>query len=123
MSSDNPFLNRGKGNIHNRHGTISEEKLSKRLSATLTKASGAMDYDKSDMVTADFRIESKSTIHKTIAIKHGWLSKINQEAVETHKEPALCIQFVNEAGIVKPSGSWVMIPERLFKELLSHEID
>lgn len=113
--SYNPFINRQKKWCH---GSKAEEKLAKRLGAKLTPASGALDGAKGDMTLPEFRVESKATKNDSIRIKLDWLLKIAQEAIEKGDHPALVVQFVTEDGKPVKRGSWVMIPENTFKELL-----
>lgn len=100
------------------HGFRAEKKASKRLGGRETLASGALVFDKGDILVDDFRIECKSTIKDSIPIKRGWLKKITAEAQDKLQDPALMIQYVTEDGQAKDNGSWVAIREIDFKELL-----
>lgn len=57
--------------------------------------SGAIWFDKSDVVSENFRIEAKTRMKesKSISLKKEWLDKIGNEAFETGKMPALAISF------------------------------
>lgn len=118
MGAKNPFLRR-----RGCHGTKAEQRAAKRLGATLTPASGALEGCKGDMVKKDFRIESKSTTHDSMTIQADWLRKIAQEAIEHNQYPALTTQFVTRDGKPIKDGSWVMVPEYLFLQLIAQEED
>lgn len=100
------------------HGNKAEKKLNKRLGGRQTFASGALVFDKGDIVLPEFRIECKSTVTNTLSVKYGWLNKISSEALDHAKHPALSLQFVHGDGTAKKNGSWVAITEREFKEYL-----
>jgi hypothetical protein len=102
----------------NKHGNLAEEKLSKRLGGRQTPASGAMDHSKSDIVAQGFRIESKSTIKDSMRVEYGMLNKVSGEALDHSQIPALAVQFVNGNGTVRRNGSWLMIRERDFKDIM-----
>ncbi len=119
MKKGNPFLDRLSTRKMTSHGNLAEVNLAKRMGARLTPASGAKDGAKGDMSVGEFLIESKATKTGTMAIKRDWLLKINAEAVQTNKRPALVIQFVGDAGEPIKNGSWVMMNEDDFKDLIS----
>jgi hypothetical protein len=60
-----------------------------------TKASGALWYEKSDVVSEDYQIECKTKESPSlqITVKKEWLTKINEEAFQTGKTPLLVISF------------------------------
>ena len=100
------------------HGTRAEIQASKRLGGRLQHGSGNHSHSKGDILTAGFLIESKSTVAESLSVKVDWLRKIAKEAADVSKEPALILQFVDGNGKVLREGGWVMVPERVFKELL-----
>ncbi len=57
--------------------------------------SGAIWFNKSDVVSKNFRIEAKTKVKpsKSITIKKEWLDKIENEAFLTGKTPALVFSF------------------------------
>lgn len=57
--------------------------------------SGAIWFDKSDVVSKNFRIEAKTKVKpsKSITIKKEWLEKIEKEAFLTGKIPTLVFSF------------------------------
>lgn len=103
------------------HGTKAEKRLAHRLGAILTPASGALDHAKGDMVLGNFRNESKSTIHDSIRVKLDDLLKISQEALEKGEQPSLTIQFVTRDGRIRHQGSWVLVPEQVYRSIANDE--
>jgi hypothetical protein len=101
-----------------RHGQKAEVRASKRLGGRLQPGSGCKDHSKGDFFTPDFLFESKSTISESLSLKLEWLRKISKEAADITKEPALTIQFVDGSGRPVLDGAWVMVPERVFKEII-----
>ena len=110
----NPYLKRQQRPLH---GQRAERKAAKRLKGTLTPASGAKDGAKGDIVLRKFLVESKATKHESITIKLAWLDKIAKEALDTGRDPALLIQFVDAAGNTWRGSGWALIPERLFVDI------
>lgn len=98
-------------------GTMAERRASKRLNARLTPGSGATDKQKGDMVTPDFLIESKATQGASMSVKLAWLEKIAGEARAINREPAVVVQYVDASGRPVQDGAWVMVPERVFREI------
>lgn len=114
--ADSPFLRRRK---QGGHGQKAEKKTARRLGASLTPASGAIDGAKGDMAVSDTLIENKATKKLSLILKYEWLLKIAHEAIGKNKEPALTLQFVTEDGKPRPDGAWVCIPERHYREILN----
>lgn len=104
-------------------GTLSEDKVAKRLGAKKTLNSGALDFDKGDMKTDMFLIESKATEKQSFSLKLSYLVKIAKEAYSVQKVPALTVTFVDSKGDPVKLGNWVMIPEYLFKEYENKDTD
>ena len=98
-------------------GRISERKLAGRLGGELTPGSGNMAGSKGDVKLNGFLIEAKSTVKDSVAIKFNWLCKIIGEAYSTGKKPALAITFTDERGNPKTAGKWVMVEERMFRQM------
>jgi hypothetical protein len=111
---ENPYLKRSRGT---EHGRAAEKKAAKRLKGRLTPGSGALAGAKGDIVKVSFLIESKATKDDSISLKLSWLDKIAKEALDVGKDPALILQFVDALGNRRKGGGWVLIPERLFKEI------
>ena len=102
-----------------RHGTKAEKRLAKRLGAKLTPASGAAHHGaKGDLTTEKFRIESKATLADSYRVEYGDLRKIAQEATEQNQYPGFTFQFVTPTGRPRESGTWVCVPEHVFRELI-----
>lgn len=112
--NDAPWLTRKvKGGV----GRRAEKRTGNRLALNVHPASGAMEGLKGDLSNDQFLLEQKVTEKLSISIKYAWLEKISKEALEKGKEPALVFQFVDGTGAAVAKGSWVAIPERLWKEL------
>lgn len=90
--------------------------MAKRLGARLTPASGAANT-KGDAVLGDMLLEAKSTTANSMSLKLDWLIKIASEALLTGRTPALTVTFTNDKGDPHRDGAWVLIPERVFKDL------
>lgn len=101
-------------------GRVSEKHTARRLGARQTAASGA-GGEKGDMTVDDWRIEAKSTQRKSLAIQHDWLAGIGEQARLSGCTPALAVTFTHADGRPAPDGSWVMIPEHVFRDLLGGE--
>lgn len=85
-------------------GQIQSNKQEKRITKSLNQikqdakkviASGALWFAKSDVVSKLFRIEAKTKAQPTkqITIKKEWMEKIELEAFESNKLPALAFSF------------------------------
>ena len=61
----------------------------------MTMNSGAIWFDKSDVVSKNFRVEAKTRTKpsKSITIQKEWLDKIENEAFLTDKTPTLAFSF------------------------------
>lgn len=120
MMSNNPLFRRDIKKIGNT-GRIAEKKTSQRLKGKLTAASGASGQ-KGDINLAskdyNFMIEVKSSINSSISIQSEWLCKLLDEAISAGKTPALTINFVTDEGRIRRMGSWVMVQEEVFKDLV-----
>jgi len=100
-------------------GRKAEAKAGKRLNAMVNPGSGALDGLKGDLTTGNFLIESKSTQKASISIKDAWLRKIQKEALEKNRDPALLIQFTDATGEIQKDGAWVMVTETRWAELFN----
>jgi len=106
----------------NKHGQKAERLTSKRLGGQARAGSGSVEGFKGDIEVAEFLLENKSTINKSISLKLEWLDKISREARSEGKTPGLSIQFVDTQGKPVRHGRWVMIPEDEFYEFISKTI-
>ncbi len=98
-------------------GRKAETRTNKRLGGRATRASGAMQSDKGDIVLEEFLVENKATETASFSLKHEVLAKISREALDTKRQPALTVQFVDSIGKPKKFGSWVLVPEPLFRDI------
>jgi hypothetical protein len=118
----NPFMDRAANEARSSHGKRSEQRVAKKLGATLTPSSGALRSAKGDMRQKTGAIkwaqEAKSTIHDTMSLDLGWLVKIQHEALAINCSPALSISFVTPEGKGRPHGDWVCMPLATYQELL-----
>jgi hypothetical protein len=109
------------------HGRTSERRVSKTLKARLHPASGALSGRKSDatMVEANFRLEMKSTVHASMTLEQGWLTKISKEALTQGQRPGVVLSFVTAEGkpVMNHHAEWVAIPLSVFRELLGERDD
>jgi hypothetical protein len=99
-------------------GRRAEKHTAKRVGGRQTVASGAVG-DKADIDTVHFLIENKCTIAESMSVKVEWLRKLALEAASVGKEPALAIQFVDGSGRAVKDGCWVLLPERLLREIFN----
>ena len=100
-----------------RMGYRSEELLAKRLKAFKVPGSGSMDNASGDIEKGDILLEAKSTVHSSFSLKLNHLIKIRNEALGTGRTPALAIVFTTGDGRPRKDGSWVLLPEYVFREL------
>jgi hypothetical protein len=114
MRDANPYLKRM---ARPQHGQLAEKRAAKRLGGRQRPGSGAMDGAKGDIVKKGFLIESKATKHDSITVKLAWLEKIDKEALDAGKDPALLIQFVDAMGNPWRGSGWVLVSERTFAEI------
>lgn len=102
------------------HGNTAEKHLAKKLKGRQSVASGAIDFNKGDITTEQFLIESKATVNESLGVKVDWLLKIAQEALEKNKKPALAIQFVTGNGRPIHNGVWVCIRLQDFEDYTAY---
>jgi len=112
----NPFFDRENPKDKGVHGRKAEKKTAKRLSGRLTPGSGALSA-KGDFEYLQWLVENKATEAESLVLKLDWLTKIYGEALAVGREPALSIQFVTGDGSPRDRGAWVMIPEKMFRNL------
>lgn len=97
-------------------GRASEKRLAKELGRQ-QPASGALQGAKGDIVAGKVLIECKSTVKRSIILRHADLAKIAKEARDQGKTPALTISFTTGDGRVVPSGDWVCVPMHRWRDL------
>jgi hypothetical protein len=84
--------------------------------AKQTMNSGAIWFDKSDVVSKNFRVEAKTKVKpsESITIKKEWLNKIEKEAFLTGKTPALAFSFGDGKDyFILTDKDFYMIAEKL----------
>ena len=109
---------RGRKTFNKGSGHLSEMRVAQKFGAEQTAASGAMPGYKGDVKWKRLMIECKSTVTKSLGVKLEWLHKVAREARQEDETPALHINFVTEDGRPVKDGSWVMMRESDFRELI-----
>jgi len=118
-NGNNPWVTRS-STKEDDHGRKAERQAARRLGGKLSPGSGNGGV-KGDYTVDQFKIENKATIHESLSIKRDWLLKIKQESKEIGKVPALAIQYVDGQGTPKKNGSWVMVEESVFAQLIENQ--
>lgn len=118
MQKNNPYLERKKRQGKMAHGAVSEGNVSKRIGGVPVPRSGALAGSKGDVKLPEFLIEAKATTSDEFRLKFEWLGKILKEARAIGRFPALFVSFTHGNGRSKRNGDWVLIPEKVFKELI-----
>lgn len=95
---------------------VQESRIAKELDGRTTPGSGAFDGLKGDVKTAEFLIEAKRTDKSSISVKKEWLEKIDKEAIDIGKKPALVIELGGMQGFTE--NEWVAVPMSVFKKLI-----
>lgn len=108
-------------------GQIASKKQENRITKSLSQikdearrmmASGALWFAKSDVVSRLFRIEAKTKEKpsKSIKIEESWMDKIEQEAYESGKMPALAFSFGK-------NKDYFILPDKTFYGLIEELIE
>jgi hypothetical protein len=96
------------------------DRISKNVEKAHTqKASGALYYKKSDVVSKNFRVEAKTkaTPSKQITLKAEFFTKLHREAIETDKIPVLVFSFGDGKDYyVLEEHDFMMMAGRLYGE-------
>lgn len=87
---------------------VQEKELAKRYKGRLTIASGALDFDKADVVLGRLRVECKRTDKEWITFSKEWVRKIEHET-------SIKDDFAFE--IEMQDKKLYVIPENLFRFL------
>lgn len=95
--------------------TAQEHHIAKVIGGSRHRGSGSSPWKKSDASSDDFQVECKQTIKESIRVTLEWLEKISEEGAARSKHPALHLRFLNAPPTT--DQDWVMIPERVFKEM------
>lgn len=118
---DSPFMRRTANRKIGHNGRVAETDLAKRIGGRERPGSGNQAGAKGDVTVHEYLIENKATQKDSMTLQRDWLMKINQEALELGKVPALAIQFTNEAGKTEKRDRWVMVREDHWAELTEKE--
>ncbi len=113
----NPYLQRRKKDGPGASGVKSERKTAKRIGGQQTKFSGAMPNARGDISLPEFLVEAKSTKLITMRLELTWLVKILREAMKENKEPAVTLTFTTANGDPLVGGTWVLVPESVFRKI------
>lgn len=96
----------------------SEERAADMIGGKTTIASGALQIDKGDFKSNEYRGECKFTDQASMSLKVEWLRKISGEAMSNGKTPLMFLTF----GQMPVSKDWVMMEKAHFEEKFeSHE--
>jgi Holliday junction resolvase len=95
--------------------TKQENRVAKEFGGKVTPGSGALAV-KGDVQSNELHIECKTTSKTQYTLRLDTLSTLAHEASVSGKIPVLALELHNEAkGIDR---NWVVIPERIFKDLV-----
>lgn len=97
-------------------GRAAEKAFAAKLGMRLMPASGAAS-SKGDMADETFLVEVKSTIKDTYSLSIQTLSKIHGEAIMAGKLPAFAVLFTDKDGVPVREGSWIAVPEWVWREM------
>lgn len=106
----------GRGKKIGAAGRRAERDTLKRTGALATPASGAGPA-KGDGVLPEFLVENKSTTADSFRLKLETLLKITHEAEGRERQPVVMLQYTDGNGRSTTEREWVVITEKLFKEL------
>jgi len=94
---------------------VQEKRIAKELDGKTQPGSGAFENYKGDVKTQDYLMEAKRTDKNSITVKAEWLAKIDHEAINAGKKPALVIEIGGMNGFTE--NEWVAVPMSEFKKL------
>ena len=89
-----------------------EKRIAKELQGKRTKGSGSTPYQKEDVRLQWALIQAKRTDKKNITIERKTLERLEKNAMNIGKIPALCIGFGNE----QETYDWIAFPLWLVRE-------
>lgn len=116
--SENAYMTRRSSRRIGSAGRAAEKAAAKRIGGRQVPGSGAVPGQKGDIVVHDVLMEHKSTNRLSISVKYGTLLKVEQEAMERRRMPALGVSFTDKIGTLRKGGAWVLLRERDFKRLM-----
>lgn len=85
-----------------------EKKLAKEIGGRQTINSGATIFDKGDVHYLDYCLDMKMTVGKQIIVTEDMLTKMEQDAMDTHKTPAIVLNFSKSKKL--RNTKWVLTP-------------
>jgi hypothetical protein len=100
---------------------LHEQGTAEKLRGRVTKASGALPFDKGDVSNVEahifeFLVECKRTEKLSLGLKASWLDKITREArTRAGRTPALALQFEH---VTDAEADWVAVPRSTFVRML-----
>ena len=77
-----------------------EKKDAKRFGARRTLRSGGIWFDPGDSKSSDFLFESKHTDKKSFSVTRKMWDKIQGEAIDSEKTPAILVEFADGMELV-----------------------
>lgn len=95
-----------------------EKRVARKTGGRRQPMSGALPCFKGDVSLDSFLIDAKQTIHKTMSVQSDWLRKINREASDCGKYPALSLEWANATEGVE--RDWILIPISVFNTMLQN---
>jgi hypothetical protein len=103
-------------------GRQAEKDAARRQGGEVVRGSGSWVGAKGDRkihtVVMDFLVENKFTLRKSFGVKLEALQKIAREARQSGRAPAFNLVFGDGAGRPLRDGSWVMLREADWIEIL-----
>ena len=98
-----------------------ENRVAKKLDGKRQRGSGSLPHRRGDAkscegLDTELLVECKETQKRSMRIEGKWLERINREALEAGKEPALSIE-IGGMNQTTPKD-WTMIPTELLRRLL-----
>jgi len=111
------FMGRDKdrGNASYRRSRKQEKALATRLGGKVTPASGSKDEKGDVRVKGVFRIEAKTTKHKSFSVTLDMLRQIEDAASLSGELPIIVIEFINEQG--RPLKEVAVVPTYVLDSL------
>lgn len=116
LRSDHPYLQRREEPTWKKQ----ERRLAKELGGRTTPGSGAtpLPGNKGDVQSPEFLVEAKCTSKESYRVKYADLFKLVKLSRAVQKIPVLHLLFRRESVEVDEESEWVVIPHRVFKELV-----
>ena len=98
-----------------KRGDKDEKRFAKAHGGKRIAGSGSSREKKGDILLGEFLVQNKSTSSQTFSIRVGDLNKIEVEALNRGKKPALVMtQYVNNS----PTCEWIAFPVWLMDQIV-----